>query len=586
MSISARCALGLAIIYLAAAISGCACMDQKRCTGVPPGAEKPPRASDVQAVAAATRAMRCGEFDTQFRRAPLVDIHAHGFNARDLPIRGILLSRLSSTLRGKEEPVVNAIADLIVERSDLEAVEESALLGVVRAEIASQEVLGDLPPTQRAMVENDEDYKAFKDLLGDPAFLSERAADPDTITRMAETDRIDPWRLEKYGVIGQPAMLGQLISRRSTAPRRYREAFDLSRRDAILVFHMMDLAPVYDQTEEGWWLRDFVTDQVPSAEAIQDRANGRLLHFVAYNPYRDHWRGWPPAGDGKALEIVREAIEDHGMYGVKVYPPSGYRANGNQIPDRPTTRGGSALRQWEARYTDSAGNELTGSDFDNRILKLLDWCVTNDIPVFAHCSTGEFEAQRGYGRMMAHPSFWKSYLELPRGPGEPDRSTLRLCLGHAGSSGYWFGTGLDEDWGQIVHELCVKYRNVYCEVGVHDEIRHEDRQAYFAGHLADLFARDAHRGPDEFEFSKKILYGTDWFMPISMPPQEYLARYEAVFLTDALRRHYHDFFRHNALEFLNVQGEASRDRVPRPIIDALLQASGWSPDPERGPTPR
>ena len=187
-----------------------------------------------------------------------------------------------------------------------------------------------------------------------------------------------------------------------------------------------------------------------------------MIYFVAYAPYRDYWMGGH-AGD--AEELVRTAIEKNGAWGVKFYPPSGYRPAGNSIRPRPTgIRSRAAAEQWDARYGPLPGDKNRA--LDQKIEKLLLWCIEKDVPVFVHSGTGEFEARKGYGLYHSNPSFWRQFLDNHPAPdGSPCR--LRLCLGHAGGGDYWFGGKNAVSWGSATYEMCRRFPNVYCEITTH-----------------------------------------------------------------------------------------------------------------------
>ena len=139
--------------------------------------------------------------------------------------------------------------------------------------------------------------------------------------------------------------------------RDYGEMVDVR----LMVSHMMDLGPVYDQPADGVSLLDFESEQVRRMAKRQATPDSGLIYFEAYSPYREHW----PQGDsgpGRALAIVENAVLQHCAYGIKLYPPSGYRPCHNEIPEKPRTWFTKEPGiQWSARYTDGSGNKLTGS---------------------------------------------------------------------------------------------------------------------------------------------------------------------------------------------------------------------------------
>jgi hypothetical protein len=112
---------------------------------------------------------------------------------------------------------------------------------------------------------------------------------------------------------------------------------------------------------------------------------------------------------------------------------------------------------------------MTGKRLDGIMLQFFARCVERDIPVFAHCSYGEFQAAKGYGERNGNPKYWLRLFKQ-----HPELQKLRLCLGHAGGSDYWLGFGGHMGWGADVVTLCTNYPNVYCEFGAMDGILGEE----------------------------------------------------------------------------------------------------------------
>jgi hypothetical protein len=317
---------------------------------------------------------------------------------------------------------------------------------------------------------------------------------------------------------------------------------------------MMDLGPVYAQEPAPGELLDF-NEQIRRMDQFQQKDDDIRVYFVAYNPFRG----------ADSLKIVQDAIANHHAFGVKVYPPSGYRPTHNKIPSRPIALFSSEPgRQWDARY-----GGLDAAELDRRLEELLQWCECAQVPVFAHCNTGEFEARKGYGRCMAHPKWWLEYLKAhPAKDGGPCR--LRLCLGHAGGPDFWFGGGPDEEWGRTVLEMCTTYPNVYCEVGVHEEIINKEKHEAFVRTVSGLYAQKV-TVERPYPISSKFMYGTDWFMPGPVDhPAEYLEAYQTAFLSDELRPYYKRFFLDNALAYLDVEKRLAQQAFPA-AVEARLK---------------
>jgi predicted TIM-barrel fold metal-dependent hydrolase len=295
---------------------------------------------------------------------------------------------------------------------------------------------------------------------------------------------------------------------------------------------------------------DFFTQQLPRVRELdQDPVSAAMfIHFVAFSPYRVTGT-IPPSGWGEAQEFLDiKAAMAAGAWGVKFYPPAGYRASGNDIPSRPILY--ALLRkQWDSRYLDQSDARLDDINF-----ALFKYCAENNIPVLAHCMTGEFQAASNYGELMAHPAFYRAVLDKLESL--PTPLHLRLCLAHAGGPTFWYGIANDDAhkvWGEQVYELCTRYPNVYCDVGCLDNIMDKDQRLVFANQMLALFEKPT--APRAYPFASKIIYGSDWFMPEpAANGVDYLNEYRRVFLTPQLKSHYKDFLCRNALQFLGLAG--------------------------------
>ncbi len=127
---------------------------------------------------------------------------------------------------------------------------------------------------------------------------------------------------------------------------------------SLFVHHMMDMDNHYPP---GRSLYPFVTLQMRRIRILAQRAGGRLLGFVAYDPFRE-----ADKGENEAVAVVERALKS-GFAGVKFYPPSGYKPLGNTKKDM--SRSGKDPSRINA--------------VNERLFKL---CVDLDAPVFAHCS--------------------------------------------------------------------------------------------------------------------------------------------------------------------------------------------------------
>lgn len=499
---------------------------------------------------------------------PIIDVHTHTFNARYLPLRAILHGKRDAFF-----PVTTLISDhcatlvaqALFERTELAALpaqrgfarvaDTSALrasahpgtlckvfLGLIDKAIAA----GVWAPGVRAA-----DAMRRLDAIASGMTLTERLAVKSAASMMGMAEHTEGGKTVEGTVTGNQAavrFLWTLTQNDAKMASLFREMHRGAPNGGLtMVSHMMDLGPVYAQQPEHDALLDFETEQLRRMEEFKKQEGSRMIFFVAYNPYRAG-----SAATSSGLELVKNAVRNHGARGVKVYPPSGYRAAENVIPRRPwsffTQHPGL---QWDARYArfSREGNR----ELDAEVNAMLEWCMENDVPVFTHSGHGEFEARKGYGVRNSDPVFWAKFLETHSSPGKPCR--LRLCLGHAGGADYWIDKGKHTEWGKKVFELCTRYPNVYCEITTDGALIPLEERAIFVERIAASFEESRQlqaSGAAPYVFERKLLYGTDWYLPDKGEPAAVLHAVQSAFLHPRLRENYADYFSGNARRYLKL----------------------------------
>ncbi|HWM24276.1 MAG TPA: amidohydrolase family protein [Chthoniobacterales bacterium] len=505
-------------------------------------------------------------------QVPVVDIHTHTFNARFLPIRNIALGRRDKNraMWLLRPPLLVAITNAVTRRTELDGLaadlDSEAQLRRIADEanqLASQLDAPAKPVTARELG-NDPRVTAIEKIAeggsgGELSDLELMAWEPIvSILTTQEKAPVDKAR--------RRSEISHFLKCLSMSDRELVKTFRDDHQDkvALMVSHMMDLAPVFGQEEDSSRLLPF-REQIRRFKKQQDNAEGRMLYFVAYNPFRDHYRGGQP---GDALKVVKTAYEQQGAFGVKVYPPAGYTPFANRIPNPPKGLAWWPGRaQWNARYQPD-GIRLKNEELDAPLLDLFHWAVKNDVPLFVHTGTSEVQARNGYWK-MANPAHWKELLDKH----EKDLKNIRICFGHAGDSGYWFGEGKNVGWGKDIFELCVKYPNIYCEFGVHDAIVYPDPREVFTTKLAELIEISRAK---PYNFATKILYGSDWYMPMpgGRDRVNYLNAHKDAILRVPLKQGesdsnpvdteslYKNYFYRNALAFLNAKKQLEREEIP------------------------
>lgn len=299
-------------------------------------------------------------------------------------------------------------------------------------------------------------------------------------------------------------------------------AYKTVHKDVKIVNYLMDMHRGYPGTKPP--LHEF-ENQIERIPSITSRSQFRdkVINFSAFDPRRntidDNWK-----------DIAIKSL-DNGFVGFKFYPAMGYKPFGN----------------------DSA--------IQNVINDFYDFCTSDgrSIPIFVHCTPEGFETIDKFGE-YADPQLWLKVLE--RWP------NLRLCLGHAGG-GYverYDNTGnkeiyhgwlakTDAEWksktnyAKTVVDLCVNYKNVYCEFAYMLSILDENanNKNYF---INNLIRANATEGNDNF--LDKVSYGSDWHMPhMIRHVANYYTKFVEIFNQNHIDEKYIDkFFYENAINFL------------------------------------
>ncbi len=301
---------------------------------------------------------------------------------------------------------------------------------------------------------------------------------------------------------------------------------------SLFVHLMMDMDHPYGDTSHYSY-----PHAIRRIRELCRQSGGCIVAFVAFDPYRP-----------ECNEVVEDVLQDDVFIGIKFYPPSGYRPDRNE----------------EARR--APGRSVSASELDRRCRRLFSFCNSRQIPIMTHCTPGGMQvspsAMTGWN---SNPDHWRETLDR-----FPD---LRLCFGHAGGSGRWFDERAAEatdppgyPWADAVVDLCSRYENVYTDFGHAIEMLDAGRASRFANELAAAIRRGG-----EFAFHKKVMYGSDFPMPM---PSGGWRKYYAAFLNAIrsnveLREHEEAIFSQNAADYL------------RPDLFLSRAASGLSDEERR-----
>jgi predicted TIM-barrel fold metal-dependent hydrolase len=498
-----------------------------------------------------------------WQEVTVIDMHTHLFNARDLPLAGVLNAQRVFGIRVPRNVAERAARVL----NDSTPEDE----GEPKRDVSKQEIEQAERPTIRELAEREReillDYVG-KETRPTLAGAAEHLGVSPDVTLMAATiakigfppgeglvrhylvpKLIKPLELGEK-LRGYVRFVGIMTRRHDVIVAVLKSNYP---RADLFVHHMMDM-------EVGYFDKPKVpfADQVVRMQKLDQAFPGQLLHFTAFDPFRRR----------DALSSVQRAVNDYSAIGLKIYPPSGYRATENATYKFPPLETGAdrwEKDRWTSRYGGWTENEL-----DNTLQGAFGWAAApSGVPLFTHCTPTGFEAVPAHGNapgygMMADPFFWASALR------KTENKNLRLCFGHSGGEAYWFSDPVNDaaneknkppghpwQFGNQVVKLCLKYPDVYCEVGYLNEIFKPQQAEALVRRLKAVVDLPSDDG--KWRFGDKLMYGTDWHMMYKEPHYEkYLEKWDEIIKQvdkGSLRQ---AFFAGNAKKFLRLD-ELAKD---------------------------
>ncbi|MEC9369179.1 MAG: amidohydrolase family protein, partial [Pseudomonadota bacterium] len=499
--------------------------------------------------------------DEWIRGLPIIDVHCHVFNSRDIPaIQFITKVYLPNHVIELKPPqrrqLEQELARLLANR--LKATpgydEEMVLL---RARLTGADDFGaglpQLPMPKYARGNAKSCYG--NDLAHSSEALSHFTAMITGYRHKIFEALVDTYRSALPGVevaLYTPALVDMMF---------------WLERDAVA---MADGGGASPQAAELTEYQTTLEQQVNLMEMLILNYPGQIHPFVPFCPWRQvsdshhnlSFGDVPERRRKTALEIVEDAILNRGFLGVKLYPPMGFRPIGNaSIPL-------GQFPSWAAAtpYADRFGEEL-----DRALMQLYKFCADFDVPIMAHTSNsngaGFYENEKGEQVSFAEradPRFWEEVLALP-GMGK-----LRLNMAHFGS-----GTGAKDriDWRDSIGRMMDAHDNVYADLShfqdtVQDNWLGAGQHCQEAAKLLEPIRKAFLDGPRAHRW-KRLMYGSDWEV---LAKEFYYADYLPVMAHMYRRKIYgpgigaeraaRGFMSGNAVRFLGLgRGERTRERL-------------------------
>ncbi len=459
---------------------------------------------------------------------PVIDVHCHVFNGRDLPIAEWLnhVHGVPPVLAGFVEHLVDSISEeppprhrralnpeLLVAANILRTALEDRAKLTPEARLLIDQVF-------RSLVESDVARDALESLVS--------TSDMKGISITTGVGDFADWAL-------------LLASRRASVPARLVDTYEHT---SLFTPSIIDMSYWFGDDPQG-----IVPWSIPEQRLLMDQLiekhKGRVLPFLAFDPERERLLRVPGVRKAVDLENELKAAANDGYLGVKLYPPFGYRPIGNAQIDAGHRCGAPRTPAQRGAY-------------DAILMDLFRACVKLDLAVQAHCENPGAGAKKCGEH--ADPAHWERLLA------DPALKDLRLDLMHMGGDAELAKPNYQQSWaGTVVRLMERRDRRVYADVGAHEVPNNADLRKKFLRTIGGLpLARE------------RVMFGTDWHLIVRHADSEefanrYLGAWEDAFPAAELQRFAHGA----AYEYLGLDATSGNGRRVR----ALIARKGW-PTPD------
>lgn len=474
---------------------GCAsfwpCSKQEILTELPPGLNAVFQPSKIRrAVGAPTH---------------VIDVHAHFFNARDVPIRGYLAGPVAHSKGGVVGELLKALAPIAewigntAPRASDEFNELLTLAGGSSFTVMSEDDRFRILDQRREKYLRELSGRLYEQLKVVPDFVriyneaqgvarsrfriqgvDAPSLNENSLLKAMQRDlQSQAPEVELYGA-GEPppyadgvlAFVGYMLSYRWMNLVAYQRAYSTGD-SAFGVDQVLGALVDFDH-----WLtplpRTAHEDQIKLHQLLSQLSGGYMRPLVAYNPWSD------VLDNGKTLARVLDALDRRGFVGVKIYPPNGFRPFGNShSPGIPTTPG-----------------MPSAADLDRVLLRLWEECSKRNVPVMAH--TGNSMGSDDAHNEAAGPIGWQALITA-RGSAHP----AKVNLGHFG------GDSSHDDWNAELAGMMATAQGagLYGDLGYWDEMR--CRKGLASCSARQKLAKAVKEYP---VVAERLMYGSDWLM--------------------------------------------------------------------------
>ena len=431
---------------------------------------------------------------------PVIDVHSHIFNAKDIPLKGYLLSRKAK--EGLEKLLGWVLIPWVAKciRRKLEPKKNKMFLGGILCRLPLKLVYKLMGKQYRHWVS----------------------------TMMKEVDDITAEMIKTYENDEIDLYIPLMI-------------------DYEYWFKTSSDNPIKEQI-------DYIADKIIIPY------EGKIHPFVPFDPARElAFRKGLEDPKGKqelygSLNLVKDAIENRGFIGVKLYNSMGYKPFNNETVEKKRKK----IALHKKKYV------FKGIEYDDVLSELYDYCIENDVPITAHCVMDGIESYNKASWHFGRAKFWRDVLS------QKQFEKLHLNLAHFGWSKKQGYHG-KKSWVREICEMLQEFEHLYTDVSHHRVVTKKYHNQFQSDYI------DICR--DYPAIKKKLLFGIDWHVIKRVKDFEnFKTKYVKILQQDNLFNDDEiiDFLGGNALRFLGLlPGDQNYHRLKRFYQNNKIQPPQW-----------
>jgi predicted TIM-barrel fold metal-dependent hydrolase len=295
----------------------------------------------------------------------------------------------------------------------------------------------------------------------------------------------------------------------------------------------------------GYSLRGVNYTEVPVPQQVQLMGElarrqdaGLLVHgYVPFNPIRF------VKDQADATGAIFDAVDNQGFIGIKLYPPMGFQASGND--------------KISMHFFDIGEDRNTlGKRIDGALNWIYDYCLKHDVTIMAHTAPSNTPHGNPYDGLgggrddwsrRPDPKYWDAVLSA-------GRQNLRVLFAHFGGA---YTVSKNRAWVDSIVGLMMKYPNVYGDFSYYDLVldNTQDQRAERRELRNYLQTLDAAKRQ---KLQQRLVFGSDWEMLDLVVDTQHYTRNMLGFLAESLGGRAEDYAACNALRMIGLDDPNSK----------------------------